>query len=55
VVRLWQTGSWNEVAALEWHLGAIRSLTFSPDSRWLLSGGTDGIVRLWPWQTVLSL
>lgn len=29
------------------HLGRINDIAFTPDNRWLISGGRDGTIRLW--------
>lgn len=39
------------ITTLTGHLGAVRSLAFSPDNRLLLSGSDDGTVRLWNTQS----
>jgi WD40 repeat protein len=45
-IRLWDVATEKEV--LRWHVEApVCSLAVSPDGRYALSGGTDGIVRLW--------
>jgi WD40 repeat protein/serine/threonine protein kinase len=36
-----------EDRVLRGHSGAVRSLAFSPDDRWLVSGGDDTMVRVW--------
>lgn len=58
VVRLWdlsgQGMSLQAVWAFEGHKGAVVSVSFSPDARWALSAGRDGL-RLWEldWEFVL--
>ncbi len=34
--------------ALAGHQGQLTSALFTPDSRWLVTGGADGTTRLWP-------
>ena len=46
-VRLWDAQTGGDCAVLR-HLGVVRSLAFSPDSSWLVSGGdADDRLRLW--------
>ncbi|WP_437930576.1 pentapeptide repeat-containing protein [Sorangium sp. So ce291] len=46
-VRLWDTGTGNELARLEGHSSWIRAVAWHPEGKHLASAGDDGIVRLW--------
>jgi eukaryotic-like serine/threonine-protein kinase len=46
-VRLWDVASGTLRATLVGHLGAVRSLAFSPDGSALATAGTDGTIRVW--------
>ncbi len=37
------------------HSGPVRSVAFSPDGRWIISGGDDGVVRVWDAKTRKAL
>jgi WD40 repeat protein len=45
-VKVWEVGSWWEVATLRGH-GGVLSVTFSPDGRFLASGYEYGTVKVW--------
>src|SRR5207249_1321866 len=45
-VRLWDTESGKELLALDGHRGTVRCLAFSPDGRFLASGGDDQLIKL---------
>ena len=47
LVRIWNLANPREEVTLEGHLSCIRSLTFSPDDKLLVSVGDDGQVRYW--------
>ncbi|WLD10180.1 WD40 repeat domain-containing protein [Planctellipticum variicoloris] len=47
VIHLWDVASGEPLEDLAGHTGQVRDLAFSPDSRWLLSGGWDQTVRAW--------
>lgn len=53
-VELWSTETGTRLARLTGHKGYISALAFSPDGRWLASGDTKGLVRVWPLSAILA-
>jgi WD40 repeat protein len=50
-LRLWDVASGRVIARLEGHKGSVRSLAFSPNGRYLVSGGDDTEARIWDGRT----
>jgi WD40 repeat protein len=50
-LRLWQTGSFQEIWRVEGHTSAVLCLAFSPAGRWLVTGGQDRVLCLWDLRT----
>lgn len=46
-VRLWSAGSGELLRTLEGHSKGVTNLSFSPNSKYLVSASYDGVVRLW--------
>jgi WD40 repeat protein len=46
-IRLWDTGTWQELQVLQGHLNEVWCLAISPDGNTLASGGKDETVKLW--------
>ncbi len=46
-VKLWSVESQKDVTTLKGHSDYVRSVTFSPDSKYLASGSGDNTIKLW--------
>lgn len=54
-VEVWSTATGRRLARLTGHTGYVSALAFSPDGRWLASGDTKGLVRVWPVSAMLAM
>jgi WD40 repeat protein len=57
-VKVWEVGSWREVATLRGHGDSVTSVSFSPDGQFLASGSWDETVKVWEvgsWREVATL
>lgn len=50
-IRLWNVRPHKEFVKLDGHSGEIRSVAFSPDSKYLASGSIDATVKVWSVQS----
>jgi WD40 repeat protein/predicted Ser/Thr protein kinase len=49
--KVWDAGGGMEVLTLGGHKGAVTSVDFSADGRWVVSGSFDGTARVWDIRT----
>ncbi|BFU94120.1 MAG: protein of unknown function [Nitrospira sp.] len=47
IIKVWNVVTGQEVLQLVGHTGAVSSLVFNPDGRFIVSAGGDGAIRLW--------
>ena len=46
-MQLWETASGKEIRRFEGHSDGVRSMAFSRNGQYLLTGSNDGVTRLW--------
>lgn len=44
---VWAADTMQEVTQLVAHTAAVNTAAFSPDGKWLVTGGDDGVIHLW--------
>ena len=47
LVQLWDSLTGLRAGELKGHEGEVRAMSFSPDGKWLATGGADGTLRQW--------
>ena len=47
IVKVWDAGTGAELRSFRAHSGYVLSVDWSPDSRQVVSGGQDGLVKVW--------
>jgi WD40 repeat protein len=50
VIKIWDIATGQDILQLVGHTAVVKTLQFSPNSRLLFSGGSDGAVRIWDLQ-----
>ena len=46
-LKIWDIRRKTCIQTYKGHARGVRQIIFSPDGRWVLSGGDDGVVKLW--------
>ncbi len=46
-VKIWSVEYKKELTTLKGHNKAVKSISFSPDGKYLASGSEDGMIKLW--------
>lgn len=46
-IELWDLETGTKIRTLDGHSAVIKSLAFSPDGQWLVSGSEDRLIKLW--------
>jgi WD40 repeat protein len=46
-VKVWELRHGRELRSYDWHVAGASCAVFSPDGRWVVSGGLDGSLHLW--------
>lgn len=47
MIKLWSVQDKNEILSFYSHKHCVRSLAFSPDSDFIVSGADDNFVKIW--------
>lgn len=54
-VHFWDLDRWQPAGWIEWNPDdVLRCLAFSPDGRWLATGSNSGVVKVYPWRSLLE-
>ena len=46
-ITIWDAATGTEIRTLKGHEGPVYSAAFSPDGKWIVSGGGDNLVKVW--------
>jgi len=50
-IRLWDASTWNFIREFKGHTNQVRSICFSPNGNFIVSGSNDKTIRLWKTST----